>query len=516
MSTTIVRIFCKEPFHSEARFEEIHGKSILNVLGRAYEGYLARGEGAQVIKALSKLGKDDNEGTILCAPKLANYLLRVVTERLAHFTYKMNQTNDKVENQRWGKNGLKLTEDMLNNSTAHEEVYRLSQLLSVLTLASHHYADVHFVREDWDTAMASPADVEIEDDEDEDEEDEPTRSEPVTTQRRDLMESRKFGRVLVMRALQQPEEKQNRIIDLNELMDEDEIEQWQNSQDKAMLVHTVKEIVHMFEKPAEAVSLLVNLTNEQRASIKSPFAGHMFYLEGPQKVWPKLPTGRRRSLDDAKSMVNLIRQRAAKRTSAEQTIIMPIETFLEGHELSNWELRADKCLLINSLQASLAGSGQTPESEVPVLRNLTFAEIQEHNLQSDNNMFALEQPLGHTVGKIVELILLRARDASPLKAKTFLRIQNFMTPEELEIYSEELETVRLAVLVKLEYVWSQEDDITTFWNSCSLRELHANEFEEHGYGADQTGEVFVLEREPGRPCQSVGEVNHWPANDPAV
>lgn len=300
MSTTIVRIYCESPFRSEARYEEFHGKALLNMLGRSYEGFLARGEGAQVIKALSKLGKDDNEGTILCAPKLANYLLRVVTERLAHYAYKMNTTNDKVENQRWGKNGLKLTEDMLNNSVGHEEVYRLSQLLQVLTLASHHYADVYFVREDWDAVM-NPADeskdVEIDEDDeglDGDEEepaDEPLNSEMPTTQRRDLMESRKFGRTLVMRALVQPEEKHNRFVDLNELMDDTELEQWSNHQDKAMLVHTVKEIVHMFEKPAEAVSLLVNLTDEQKASIKSPYAHQMFYLEGPQAVWPKQPAG---------------------------------------------------------------------------------------------------------------------------------------------------------------------------------------------------------------------------------
>lgn len=269
--------------------DDIDGRGLLNMLGRTYEGYLARGEGAQVIKALSKLSKEDNTGTITCAPKLANFLLRTVTERLAHFAYKMNQTNDKVENQRWGKNGLALTDDMLRASVGHDEVLRLSKLLGVLTLASLHYADVVFVREDLESEVED--DEELDEDENsgvDDPDAQPTlNNEMPTTQRRDLMEARKFGRTLVMRALHQPEEMFGRIIELSELMDEDEREQWSNQQDRVMLAHTVKEIVHMFEKPKEAVSLLVNLTLAERETIKSPFVQQMFMIEGPQKVWPQ-------------------------------------------------------------------------------------------------------------------------------------------------------------------------------------------------------------------------------------
>ena len=304
--STVVRIYCEAPIHAEILLEETEGKGLLNMLGRTYEGFLARGEGAQVIKALSKLGKDDNEGTILCAPKLANYLLRTVTERLAHFAYKMNSTNDKVENQRWGKNGLKLTDDMLDASLGHEEVYRLSKLLSVLTVASQHYVDVYFVREELvekevpvkvqseDLAPGNDADADEEDEEDDDlfdEDESPVSNQPITKQRRDLMEARQFGRTLVQRALVQSENMFGCIIDLNELMDDAEEECWENAQDKAMLVHTVKEIVQMFVKPTEAVSLLVNLTEAERAEIKSPFAHHLFKIEGPQDVWPQQPDG---------------------------------------------------------------------------------------------------------------------------------------------------------------------------------------------------------------------------------
>lgn len=292
--STVIRISCNSPYFAEAVFEEAPGKLLLNVLGRSYEGYLARGEGAQVIKALTKLSKEDNTGSITFSAKLANYLLRTVTERLAHYAYRMNQVNDKVENQRWGKNGLKLTDDMLAASQGHEEVERLSQLLVVLSLASRNYAEVFVKREDLDCKLDDEDKTDSDSEESEVEETEPEQrapSEMPTTQRRDLMEARKFGRVLVMRALHQPEEKFGKIIDLKELMDETEIEQWENAQDRTMLVHTVKEIVHMFEKPAEAVSLLVNLTEEQRASIKSPFAHQMFMVEGPQAVWPKQPAG---------------------------------------------------------------------------------------------------------------------------------------------------------------------------------------------------------------------------------
>lgn len=300
--STVVRIYCEAPIHAEILLEETEGKGLLNMLGRTYEGFLARGEGAQVIKALSKLGKDDNEGTILCAPKLANYLLRTVTERLAHFAYKMNSTNDKVENQRWGKNGLKLTDDMLDASLGHEEVYRLSKLLTVLTLASQHYSDVFFVREElvdkevpeevlreYTDADNTGEDADEEDEDDDlfDEDESPVSNQPITKQRRDLMEARQFGRTLVQRALVQSENMFGRTIDLNELMDEDEIERWENTPDKAMLVHTVKEIVQMFVKPKEAVSLLVNLTEEEREEIKSPFAYNLFKIEGPQDVWPQ-------------------------------------------------------------------------------------------------------------------------------------------------------------------------------------------------------------------------------------
>lgn len=300
MSNTMISISCNSPYFAEAVFDEAPGKLLLNVLGRSYEGYLARGEGAQVIKALTKLSKEDNTGSITFAPKLVNYLLRTVTERLAHYAYRMNQVNDKVENQRWGKNGLKLTDDMLAASQGHEEVERLSQLLVVLSMASRNYTEVFVKREDLnpkhdeedDDLSDEDLDDESDEDLDEDETDAPeTPAQMPTTQRRDIMESRKFGRVLVMRALHQPQEKFGKIIDLKELMDETEFEQWENSQDKAMLVHTVKEIVHMFEKPLEAVSLLVNLTEEERAQIKSPFAGHMFRIEGPQAVWPQQPAG---------------------------------------------------------------------------------------------------------------------------------------------------------------------------------------------------------------------------------
>jgi hypothetical protein len=297
--STVIRISCNSPYFAEAVFEEAPGKLLLNVLGRSYEGYLARGEGAQVIKALTKLSKEDNTGSITFSAKLANYLLRTVTERLAHYAYRMNQVNDKVENQRWGKNGLKLTDDMLAASQGHEEVERLSQLLVVLSLASRHYAEVFVKREDLDGKSdeedddLSDENRDSDEDSDDDETDAPEKApaEMPTTQRRDLMEARKFGRVLVMRALHQPQEKFGKIIELKELMDETEFELWENSQDKAMLVHTVKEIVHMFEKPLEAVSLLVNLTEEERAQIKSPFAYQMFKIEGPQAVWPQQPAG---------------------------------------------------------------------------------------------------------------------------------------------------------------------------------------------------------------------------------
>lgn len=313
--STRIRIFCEEPRTEQSMLDDLDGKCLLNMLGRTYEGFLARGEGAQVVKALSKLSKDDNTGTITCAPKLVNFLLRNVTERLAHFAYKMNTTNDKVENQRYGKNGLKLTDDMLASSIGHDEVYRLSQLLGVLSLASRSYADVVFVREDLETTIytgqagteeveeeeeptekecGQAPDDEVEEETEEDESDGERESnrlnaELPTTQRRDIQESRKFGRVLVQRALNQPKEKCRRYIDLNDLMEEAEIEQWENRQDRVMLVHTVKEIVQMFVPPKEAVSFLVNLTLEQRDQIKSPFAHQMFKIEASQTVWPEPP-----------------------------------------------------------------------------------------------------------------------------------------------------------------------------------------------------------------------------------
>lgn len=387
-----IRVIC-ETTGSSVIVADPMGKSLLNSLGRTYEGYLARGEGAQIIKALSKLSKEDNTGTITLVPKLYNYLVRNITERLAHFAYKMNQTNDKVESQRWGKNGLKLTDELLASSTAHAEVAVLGELLGVLAAASKKYANVVFIRED--------------------------EAEPV-----------QLGGC--------------------EDYEEDDFDDGRDSEEDEE------------DEPAPVAAM---------------------------------PTSQRRTLADAKSMVTLIKKRAAERTSVEQTIILPLESFMEDAELANWENKPDKTLLINSLQASLAGTGQTPESQVPVLRNLTFAEIQEYKLASASNMFALEQPAGNTVGKIVELILHRARNSKPTEAQTYMRVQDFMTPEEIEIYSlaGEFDNIRAATLLKLQIIWAEENDMVTFWNTCSLRELNAQEAARFGYSTASEGELFALE-----------------------
>lgn len=400
-----IRVIC-ETTGSSVIVADPMGKSLLNSLGRTYEGYLARGEGAQIIKALSKLSKEDNTGTITLVPKLYNYLVRNITERLAHFAYKMNQTNDKVESQRWGKNGLKLTDELLASSTAHAEVAVLGELLGVLAAASKKYANVVFIRED--------------------------EAEPV-----------QLGGC--------------------EDYEEDDFDDGRGSDDE----------------------------EEEEEDEPAPVAA--------------MPTSQRRTLADAKSMVTLIKQRAAERTSVEQTIILPLESFMEDAELANWENKPDKTLLINSLQASLAGTGQTPESQVPVLRNLTFAEIQEYKLASASNMFALEQPAGNTVGKIVELILDRARNSCPLKVETFVRVQNFMTLEEIETYSGEMDKVQLAVLAKLRIIWDEENEMVTYWNSCSLR----------GYDGAEQGELFVLEQ-LGELERIGDDVSPWPVNDQTV
>jgi hypothetical protein len=292
--TTQIRIRCTDPFHAEVLLDEAPGKLLLNVLGRSYEGFLARGEGAQVIRALTKLAKEDNTGTITLVPKLANYLLRIVTERIAHFAYRMNQVNDKVENQRWGKNGLKLTDEMLEASQGHDEIYRLSQVLTVLTLASRHYANVYFIREDLEdkeddedeSDLTSGTDYsELDDDDMLDEDETPEEiaerisSESPTTQRRTISEARGFGIDIVGRladcncsghALQ--------FISMHEVMTDAEKELWANKPDYNLLYSAIVQYIKFAKNNHEHV-VVRELTQAEANTVRHPEDSQLFAVE---------------------------------------------------------------------------------------------------------------------------------------------------------------------------------------------------------------------------------------------
>lgn len=289
--TTQIRIRCTEPFHAEVLLDEAPGKLLLNVLGRSYEGYLARGEGAQVIRALTKLAKEDNTGSITLVPKLANYLLRIVTERIGHFAYRMNQVNDKVENQRWGKNGLKLTDDMLEASQGHDEVYRLSQVLTVLSLASRHYANVYFIREDLedkeddeleeDDLDSDDSDDDLEDDDSEHDETPEETSERIsenmpTTQRRTLTEARAMAiEVVVRMGAKADAAHEVQFVTMHEVLRDDEAEQWSNDADVKLLYSAVVNYLADL-KANNRYTLVRELEQHEATSLKHPKGTAMF------------------------------------------------------------------------------------------------------------------------------------------------------------------------------------------------------------------------------------------------